>query len=95
MLTIDTGAEPKPVTAVDLVPGWLSDHICPDSYSPAQIVQTYAHHMIGDMNRPRKLETVRAHILNDWNFLRLLAAENPGLFDEILCAYVERFLGGE
>lgn len=93
-VVIDTGLEVIPRRAADCAPMWLID-MCPENYSPEQIAQAYAHHLIGDMARPKKMETVRKHILAAGPFLLRLGEEQPGLFDEILCAYVERFLGGE
>jgi hypothetical protein len=87
---IETGIDAKP-RAVDFVADWLRD-MCPPHYSDAQIVQAYAHHLIGDMRRPAKMETVRKHLGMNWRFIGHLADESPGLFDEIWTEYVERIL---
>ena len=86
--TIDTGT-PIDQGAIAFVSDWMRD-LCPVGYSDAQTVQAYAHHIIGDMRRPAKLETVRDHLTFNWQFIRLLATEQPGLFDEIWTAYFER-----
>lgn len=87
--TIDTGHEPLFKGARAFVPDWAQDQ-CPESYTDAQVVQSYAHHVMGQINNPKKMDTVRKHILFDWAFIRALADESPGLFDEIWTAYAER-----
>ena len=96
---IDTGAPGIP-TAVDLVADWLRDQ-CPADYTPAQIVQAYAHHLMGHMSpdrgdprRPVRLSTIRDHFMANRRFVWAVAEEQPELFDEILVAYAERVLGG-
>lgn len=89
--TIDTGA-PTEQGAIAFVMDWMRDQ-CPPHYTDAQTVQAYAHHLIGDMRRPAKLETVRTHLLMNWRFIGELGRENPGLFDEIWTAYFERMDG--
>lgn len=91
---IDTGefAPAAQQTAVDFVSDWIKD-ICPLEYTDAQIVQAAAHHIIGDMQRPAKVETVIKHLLMNWRFLGALGRENPGLFTEIWTAFAERVDG--
>lgn len=88
---IDTGQflPAAPPTAVDFVSDWLKDQ-CPPDYADWQIVQAYAHHIIGDMKRPKKLETVIEHMLFNWRFIGAVGKENPGLFTEIWAAFAER-----
>jgi hypothetical protein len=86
---IDTGAEQRELTAVDYIPDWMRD-ICDANSDP---VKAYAHHIIGSIHNPKKLETARAHLLANWQFLRLLGTENPGLWDEIWGSYWERING--
>lgn len=88
---IDTGY--TPLTAADYCHKWLRDMLPADA-TAAQIVTAQAHHIIGDMKRPVKLDTVRTHLIGMWQFLRLLAEENPGLWDEVWVAYYERLEGG-
>ena len=93
-IVIDTGAEQQ-TGAIAYVTDWMKD-LCPASYTEAQIVQAYAHHIIGDMRRPAKLDTVRHHITAfNWAFLRHIADEQPGLFDEFWTAYAERVDGSQ
>jgi hypothetical protein len=91
---IDTGqfAPPAQQTAKDFIPDWARDQ-CPAEYEDWQVVQSYAHHIIGDMHRPAKLETVIKHMLMNWRFLGALGHENPGLFQEIWTAFAERVDG--
>jgi hypothetical protein len=89
---IDTGLSAHPQTAVDFVADWMRDQ-CPQSYEDWQIVQAYAHHIIGDMSRPKKPETVINHLLFDWRFIGALGRENPQLFKEIWTAFAERVDG--
>jgi len=99
---IDTGAAFTPRTARDFVPGYVSDHWTGPEAPDADVVRCFAHHLIGswsldrsDDKRPRKLDTVRGQLLANWEFLRLLGKENPGLFDEVITAYVERLQGAD
>lgn len=93
---IDTGASIAP-TAVSYVPDWALDQCVgqPD----ARVIAYFAQHLIGEMNpdrgdgrAPKKMETVRKHFLKNWHFVRLMADEDPDLFDAILVAYGERAL---
>ena len=91
---IDTGqflpaAQP---TAIDFIPDWARDQ-CPAAYANWQVIQFYCHHVMGDMKRPAKLETVIKHLLMNWRFLGELGRENPGLFTEIWTAFAERVDG--
>lgn len=91
---IDTGilTPAAPPTAKDFIPDWAQDQ-CPPEYEDWQIVQSYAHHIMGDMKRPAKLDTVIDHLLFNWRFLGALGRENPGLFTEIWTAFHERVDG--
>ena len=88
---IDTGTPQQP-GAVGFVMDWMRDQ-CPTHYTDAQIVQAYAHHLMGDIRNPAKLETVIKHLLMNWRFLGELGRENPGLFTEIWTAFAERVDG--
>lgn len=90
-IVIDTGAQLQ-TGAIAYVTDWLRDQ-CPADYTDAQIVQAYAHHIIGDMKRPAKLTTVIDHLLFDWRFIGELGRENPSLFQEIWTAFYERIDG--
>ncbi len=90
----DDRPDTAPRTAASYAPDWLVDMLPADA-TPDHIARAYAHHLIGDMGRPKTFATVRKHILANWPFLRALADEQPGLFDEIWLRYAEVFLGGE
>jgi hypothetical protein len=96
-MTFEIEGIAEPRKAVDYAADWMRD-LCanwrPD-YTDAQVVQAYAHHLIGDMKRPKKFETVIGQMTFNWSFLRCLADENPGLFTEVWVAFTERFYGGE
>ena len=77
------------------VPGYVTDSWTPDSYTDAQIVQCYAHHLMGEMKTKRRADTVREMVAANWGFLSHLMTENPGLFDEFFVAYAERLLGAD
>jgi len=90
-LIIDTGT-PLQTGAIGYVSDWMRDQ-CPADYADWQVVQAYTHHIIGDMKRPKKLETVIDHLLFNWRFLGELGRENPALFLEIWTAFSERIDG--
>jgi len=89
---IDIGLHPD--DPLNLVPDWFKDQIMPVC-DPRDVVHSYAYHLIGAMRDPKKMDTVRRHILSQWRFLRVLADVHPGVFDELLCAYAERALAFE
>jgi hypothetical protein len=95
-IVIDTGAEPRALTAADFVPDWAYDQ-APDANDPAGVVRFYVYTgVIGHgIQRPKKDETALKHMLAEWNFLRQLGEESPFLLNEILTAYVEKLQGGE
>jgi hypothetical protein len=84
---IDTG---NTTPGMEYVPGWFLDqyNIVPDD---ARVVHDWAYHLIGAVNNPKKMETVRKHLLAQWGFLRVLADVHPAVFDELLVAYGERW----
>lgn len=88
-LVIDTGVQE--FTPLDLIPDWYRD-IHPIGTPPEKVMHDYGYHLIGAMNNPKKLETVRTHVLAQWRFIAALAAVHPGVFDEIMTAYAERVL---
>ena len=91
MIDIDTGRDMN-LGAISFVADWMLDE-CPDTYSDAQIVQAYIHHIIGDMARPKKIETVINHLIFNWRFIGAVGTENPDLFKEIWTAFYERVDG--
>ena len=64
-----------------------------DAATDAQLAFTYGQWLISETQRPRKVETVRKHILAAWWFLPHLAEHHPEVFDELLCAYALRVEG--
>lgn len=95
-IVIDTGAEPRAITAFDCVPDWAIDQ-APNAEDRAGVVRFYAYTgIIGHgIQKPKRDETALKHLLAEWNFLRLLGEEDPFLLNEILTAYVEKLQGGE
>jgi hypothetical protein len=91
-MSFEVIAEPR--CAADYAPMWLQDMLPADA-TREHIARAYAHHIIGDMGRPKTMATVRKHMLAVWPFLQRLGEEQPGLFDEVLLRYAEVFLGGE
>lgn len=88
MIEIDTGvSEDNPLR---LVPDWFLDR-CNDPQDVCRVVHDYAYHLIGALENPRSMATVRKHTLAQWSFLRALADLHPEVFDEFICAYAERF----
>lgn len=87
--TIDTGIAPQ-TTATQYAPDWFLDQYAtaPDD---RRVAHDYAYHLIGQMNNPKTMATVRKHVLMQWGFLRLLADEWPDVFDEFWAAYAERW----
>lgn len=89
MIKIDTGHAASP--ALEQVPDWFRDEC--DTTDERRIAHDYAYHMIGEMldeNGPRKVETIRKHMLARWGFLYALADMHPDLFDEVFTSYAER-----
>jgi len=86
---IDTGlAERRPIEGV---PDWFRDG-CPEGTPDDAIMRSYAYHVIGEMNNPKTMKTVREHFLAKWKFIRDIADLDPALFDEIIAAYAEQWL---
>ena len=88
-------------SAVHYVYDWLQDQMDPQA-TDTQRVRCMAHHLIGHMSpdrgdprRPKTLATIRKHFLAVWPFLERLGVEQPDLFDEVMVAYVERYLSGD
>lgn len=89
MIQIDTGHAVNP--AIEQVPDWFRDQY--ETQDESRIAHDYAYHMIGEMldeNGPKRVETVRKHMLAKWGFLQALAAMHPDVFDEVLTSYAER-----
>lgn len=89
---IDTGA-PAAMTIADYVPDWFKDTI--GEATEYRLSHDFAYHLIGDMKNPKTFKTVRKHLLQNWQFLRLLGEQQPDVFDEVLTAFSERALAFE
>jgi hypothetical protein len=84
IITEETAFDPA-----SLIPDWFKDQyaVTPDT---SRLMHDYAFHLIGALQNPVKMETVRKHTLAQWNFLRHLADMHPDVFDEFICAFAER-----
>lgn len=83
---IDTGPTVSPVRQ------FIPDFFC-DEYINAdddELTRRYCFYIIGELRRPKKLETVRRHLAANWQFIRHAMQVCPGHVDEILSEYVER-----
>lgn len=90
MIRIDTPTANRP-EIYNHIPGWFLDQF-PEATPPERLAHDYAYHLIWEMKRPKKIETVRKRILDHWGFLRLLADQDGAIFDEVFTAFVERVL---
>lgn len=91
MFKIDTGHAVAPV--IEMIPDWFRDDYGSEDPDERRIVHDYAYHLIGEMldpKGPRKVETVRRHMLAKWGFLKALADMHPDVFDEFFTTYAER-----
>ena len=89
VFVIDTGTQDR--KPIDAVPDWFRDIYAADT-EDARVIHDYAYHLIGALKEPKKMETVRRHVLAQWWFLRDLAEIHPDVFDEFLAAYAERWV---
>jgi hypothetical protein len=87
---IDTGIAER--TPISYLPDWFLDQYreVPDE---SRAVHDFAFHLVGALHAhdgPKKIETVRKHLIAQWGFLRILADMHPEVFDELLMAYARR-----
>lgn len=87
---IDTGTPIQP-TAINYVPDWFRDQMDDDA-DDNHIVHDFAYHLIGALNNPAKIETVRKQTLANWSFWRCVGHEWPEILDEFICSYAEQVL---
>ena len=89
--TIDTG-----VTSIlrERLPDWFLDQQS-DTATDAQLAFTYGQWLISEAMRPKKVETVRKHLLAAWWVLPIIADHHAEVFDEILTTYALRVEGVE
>lgn len=90
---IDTGAQPA-WGIRDRLPDWFIDQQ-PEAATDAQLCFTYGQWLISEAMRPKKVETVRKHMLAAWWVLPHIAEHHPEVFDEILTTYALRVEGVE
>lgn len=85
--TIDAGDTSE---AARLLPDWFLDqhHGEPEDAT----LRRYAYHVIGEINRPARMDTARKHMLANLQYLIWAANNAPGHFDEIIVAYAEKAL---
>lgn len=92
--TIDTGTAPQQWGIRERLPDWFLDQQADDA-TDAQLAFTYGQWLIGETQRPRKVETVRKHLLAAWRIMPLIAEHHPEVFDQVLTAYALRVEGIE
>lgn len=91
MFTLDTGESTDRLH--DMIPDWFWDTYGHNQPPLEKAVHDYGYHLIGALNNPKKMDTVRRHTMANWAFLQMLAEKHPGVFDEFWCGYAERVLG--
>lgn len=89
---IDTGSPVSPLR--DRLPDWFLDYQTDDA-TDAKLAFTYGQHLITEALRPKKVETVRKHLLAAWWCLPIIAEHHPEVFDEILVTFALRAEGIE
>lgn len=87
---IDTGATVSPLR--DRLPDWFLDQQA-ETATDAQLAFTYGQWLIGEAMRPKKVETVRKHLLAAWWVLPIISDHHPEVFDEILMTFAMRIEG--
>jgi len=61
----------------------------PEDATQAQIDDMVVQYIIGDLRRPKRLATVRSHLVRYWTLIEPLAYREPDLFDQIMLEYAE------
>lgn len=89
---IDTGAPAS--TIRDRLPDWFLDQQ-PENATDAHLAFTYGQHLTAEALRPKRLETVRRHLLAAWWVLPTIAEHHPEVFDQILTTFALRVEGVE
>jgi hypothetical protein len=89
---IDTGAPTSPLR--DRLPDWFLDQE-PQDATDARLAHDYGQWLIQEAQRPKKVATVRDHLLAAWWVLPHIARHHPEVFDEILSVYALRVEGVE
>lgn len=88
-LVIDTGTAETPVR--QMMPDYFLDWH-PDA-DDLELTKRYCLHIMGEIRRPKRMETVRKTMLVNWSFLRIALEACPGHVDEVFTEYVERLQG--
>jgi hypothetical protein len=88
--TIDTGLSPLR----SKLPDWFLDQH-PDDATDQHLAFTYGQWLTTEAMRPKKVDTVRKHLLAAWWVLPIIAEHHPEVFDQILCAFALRVEGVE
>ncbi|MDZ7906206.1 MAG: hypothetical protein U5N55_10835 [Cypionkella sp.] len=92
-MTFEIQANPTTAEiAARLIPSWFKD-MHQEAVDPRRLMHDYAYHLIGALQTPKTIKTVRKHTLAQWEFLQLLADEWPDVFDEFWTVYIERVIG--
>jgi len=89
---IDTGSTASPLR--DRLPDWFLDQE-PENATDARLAHDYGQWLITEALRPKKLETVRRHLLAAWWVMPIIAEHVPEVFDEILTTFALRAEGLE
>lgn len=91
--TIDTGsaatAHGYSLDHVELLLQSVKDEL-PQDATQSQIDDLICQYVIGDLRQPKRLETVRNHLLRYWPLIAPLAGREPDLFDQILLEFCDR-----
>ena len=85
---IDTGA-PDSLPASAFASDWLRDTLT-EHASDASIASATAYALIGELRGYRSAQWMRRKLLENWQFLQALSAEDPATFDAVLSEYAER-----
>lgn len=85
---IDTGAPDVPPASA-FAADWLRDSL-PENASDASIASATAYALIGELRAYRSAKWMRRKLLENWQFLLALSAEDPATFDAVLTEYAER-----
>lgn len=76
------------------LPDWFLDQQ-PEDATDAQLAFTYGQWLTREALRPKKVETVRTHLIAAWWALPIIAEHHPEVFDQILATYALRVEGVE
>lgn len=89
---IDTGHQSA--TIATFISDWFVD-LYPEDTPIEKLAHDYAYHLIGALNNPKMMKTVRAHFVAQFRFMEHLAEMHPDVFDELVAAYTERWMASD